>query len=349
MNSFIEYLSFIEHPSSGDELAENTGRFLSELKKIDNFLILKLRALSKPPRIIFNAFPDFNLQKWQKNFASLSEPIPKSGIIVHEGYFYYFLDTSLKEKETLVVLSRQPFTEETQNIFYIWKELNTLIKNFAKNAQNTIHDSQAHLISQVLHDINTLITIVEEEHPPEEQRDYFAYQKSLNNNLLAYIREIETDKTRVPVGDFINSSLALLNRDYFQIKLMINENITDINVDVELFSKAFNEIVKNAIRAVNEDTSKIEIRINIQKDTSPFRSAEWINIDVIDEGEGISEDFIAYVKTPFFTTHKQDGCGGFGLSIADKIITAHGGAMEIHSEQGCGTTISIYLPRVEEE
>ncbi len=61
-----------------------------------------------------------------------------------------------------------------------------------------------------------------------------------------------------------------------------------------------------------------------------------------DTGTGISSDHMEKIYTPFFST-KPDGTG-LGLSISREIIQAHHGKMKIISEQGKGTTVTIWLP-----
>ena len=62
-----------------------------------------------------------------------------------------------------------------------------------------------------------------------------------------------------------------------------------------------------------------------------------------DTGPGIPEDVVDRVFESFFTT-KDNGEGtGLGLSISRGIINKHGGMIEIHSQPGVGTTLSVYL------
>jgi signal transduction histidine kinase len=66
-------------------------------------------------------------------------------------------------------------------------------------------------------------------------------------------------------------------------------------------------------------------------------------VRVVDHGVGISPENLARVFDPFFTT-KTDG-GGLGLAICRDTIRRHGGRMELDSQVGVGTTVTIFLPR----
>lgn len=70
---------------------------------------------------------------------------------------------------------------------------------------------------------------------------------------------------------------------------------------------------------------------------------KMINIQVKDNGSGMTEDQMRNLFKPFFTT-KPDGTG-LGLVIAKKMLTLMNGLIEVKSEKGRGTIVSILLPR----
>jgi signal transduction histidine kinase len=70
---------------------------------------------------------------------------------------------------------------------------------------------------------------------------------------------------------------------------------------------------------------------------------EWARVEVWDQGPGIPPEVRGRVLEPFFST-KPDGTG-LGLAIAHRIAMAHGGDLEVASEPGLGTTITVTLRR----
>lgn len=72
--------------------------------------------------------------------------------------------------------------------------------------------------------------------------------------------------------------------------------------------------------------------------------AEHIEIDVSDTGCGISPQDLPKVKTKFYKANHTRRGSGIGLAVADEIVAMHGGKLEIFSEQGAGTTVTITLP-----
>jgi PAS domain S-box-containing protein len=74
------------------------------------------------------------------------------------------------------------------------------------------------------------------------------------------------------------------------------------------------------------------------------RLAHGVQIEIEDTGRGIPADLLPRVLEPFFTTKPPGKGAGLGLYIAEGIMGAHGGRMEIHSAEGKGTVVRIHLP-----
>ncbi|MCM1329708.1 MAG: HAMP domain-containing histidine kinase [Ruminococcus sp.] len=69
-----------------------------------------------------------------------------------------------------------------------------------------------------------------------------------------------------------------------------------------------------------------------------------IEVDVSDTGCGISPQDLPKVKTKFYKANQTRRGSGIGLAVADEIVTLHGGRLEIFSEQGVGTTVTVTIP-----
>ena len=67
-------------------------------------------------------------------------------------------------------------------------------------------------------------------------------------------------------------------------------------------------------------------------------------IVVEDEGVGIEADVLPYLVDPFFTTKREQGGTGLGLSVSSGIIKNHQGSLSFQSQVGKGTTVTVALP-----
>lgn len=97
-------------------------------------------------------------------------------------------------------------------------------------------------------------------------------------------------------------------------------------------------IIVNSTEAISENG---EI---IFKTSNP--DPDCLKIDIRDNGIGIQEEDITHIFEPFFSTKQGENGIGLGLSIAHGIIQNHKGKIQVKSEPGQGTEISIILPLI---
>jgi len=96
-------------------------------------------------------------------------------------------------------------------------------------------------------------------------------------------------------------------------------------------------LVVNAAQAIPDDREGL---ITIRT----YSDGTFANIEVEDNGLGMSDEILQKVFDPFFTT-KDPGKGtGLGLSVSQKIIQDHGGALTVVSSVGVGSIFKITLP-----
>ena len=207
-------------------------------------------------------------------------------------------------------------------------------------------DIQANLISQYSHDLNSLVELLNETKLSSEPiRFKVEYLEKLIQDILQYVRKLDIYKSSVDLNDLLPAILADINisgKGDFQY--LIENDLGKASLDVELISKAIAAIIDNAKRTANKEIGKIDFIAKRKKTTSIFFNSCWLQIIISDNGPGIPNDFIPMITNPFFTTFKDKGCTGFGLSLAEKIVQAHDGFLKFEKSQPAGTKVIIYLP-----
>jgi signal transduction histidine kinase len=95
-------------------------------------------------------------------------------------------------------------------------------------------------------------------------------------------------------------------------------------------------LVLNAL-AVTPAEGRIRVR------TSPSEGG-GAEIEISDTGPGIPREHLEQIFDPFFTTRGPDEGTGLGLMVCHRIVTDHGGTIEVHSREGEGASFRVSLP-----
>ncbi len=94
-------------------------------------------------------------------------------------------------------------------------------------------------------------------------------------------------------------------------------------------------LIRNAVEAGDGNTI---VSLHTERISSGVRVA------VRDNGRGMNEEQLAHVFDPLYTTRRQCGGSGVGMSIAKGIVQGHDGRMEVRSRPGNGTAVIVELP-----
>ncbi len=82
----------------------------------------------------------------------------------------------------------------------------------------------------------------------------------------------------------------------------------------------------------------------VRVSTTCNRDDDTVSLIVEDEGCGIAESTLPQIMNPFFTTKRDIGGTGLGLSVSSRIVAEHHGRMDVKSEPGAGSTFTVTLP-----
>ena len=169
--------------------------------------------------------------------------------------------------------------------------------------------------------------------------------ESIIKGLRHFARSSENDPfTKNKIIDIINDTIALCSARMQEnnVEIMIEGNFNDLEIDCRpsQISQVLLNLLSNAQHALSNLTENKWIKISLTVEE------EFIQIKIIDNGVGISENIANKIFQPFFTT-KEIGVGtGLGLSISRGIIKDHGGDLFLDRKEK-NTVFVVVLPKIQ--
>ena len=115
-----------------------------------------------------------------------------------------------------------------------------------------------------------------------------------------------------------------------------------VAADPERLLQVFLNLIRNGVEAMAGQTGELHLRTRFERVAPQCGGGAAAVVEIGDQGPGMLPDIQAQVFNPFFTT--KDGGTGLGLPVSLRIVEEHGGAIEVQSEVGQGTTFRVLLP-----
>lgn len=192
--------------------------------------------------------------------------------------------------------------------------------------------------------------------------------KIIVEDLRAFTQLDSAEQQTVKITDLLHSTLNLVQTKYFKI----TDFVTDFTATPELnclpaqLNQVFLNLIINACDAIKtrqqetEDKSKGEIVIGcrlyggdgvvdgvvegVVEEVVEGNGDSIVEISIKDNGGGMTDETKTKLFEPFYTTKEVGQGTGLGLSIAFGIVQKHGGALEVESQLGVGSTFLVRLP-----
>lgn len=163
--------------------------------------------------------------------------------------------------------------------------------------------------------------------------------KSITTSMLSFVRETTYEKKMLNINGMIEKALEIIG---FQGRLREVDVLNDFMAGAPLIHgsegelrQVFLSIITNALDAMH-NKGTLTIKTGTEGNT--------IFIKIGDTGPGIPPGNINRIFDPFFTSKSATGGTGLGLSIASRIISNHGGNIDVTSQEDQGTVFKITLP-----
>jgi signal transduction histidine kinase len=264
----------------------------------------------------------------------------------------------------LGVLGQDEFSRLAETFNAMLTRLETAFvekENLVRQLEDLV-EQQRRFTGDASHEIRTPLTIIKAntslslrgDPSPQEYReameDIDQAADTMNRlvyDLLLLARsdgaQLGRNAVALPVREVLEQCVArVAAQQTAPIRLEVSDEALHVSGNPDEIVRLFSNLLDNAVRYTS-----LQGRITI---TAQGEEA-WVKVAVADTGVGIAPEHLPHLGERFYRVDearsRPDGGAGLGLSICKSIVEAHDGTMEIASEVGVGTTVSVTLPRAE--
>ena len=213
------------------------------------------------------------------------------------------------------------------------------------------------ILSSVLGYAELALNTVEMETPLEKYINGI-YQagiraRDLVRQILMFSRKSEKELKPIQVNQIVKEVLNLLlstTPSNIKIEHIIDSKSLILGDTVQVHQVLMN-LCTNAVYAMEDTGGTMTINLtDVMLDgifVTPYpdlHPGNYIKLEVLDTGTGMTPDIIKHIFDPFFTSKKPGEGTGLGLSVVHGIIKSSGGAILVDSTPGNGSSFTVYLP-----
>jgi PAS domain S-box-containing protein len=171
--------------------------------------------------------------------------------------------------------------------------------------------------------------------------------KGIVENLLKFSRRpIVAKPEPLDIKEALEETFSIIGHQLklknIKLTLDIKPDLAEVIGIINQLQQVFTNLILNAQQAMPESGELKITAYNIFDEKTNVPS--HIRIEFADTGCGISEENLAHLFEPFFTTKLKEKGTGLGLAVSYQIIQDHKGTLEVTSQVGKGTTLTITLP-----
>jgi two-component system, cell cycle sensor histidine kinase and response regulator CckA len=227
------------------------------------------------------------------------------------------------------------------------------------------------LAGGIAHDFNNLLTIIngyshillnalpaaDPNHSAVEQIMKAGERAAtLTRQLLSYSRRQVLQPKLLNLNQLLNGMEAMLRRligEDIELRFAPSRDIGQVNADPGQIEQVIMNLAVNARDAMPRggvltiETGKVDFDAQHRFTHMTLNPGRYVALTVSDNGSGMDAETRARLFEPFFTTKAQGQGTGLGLTTVFGIVKQSGGAVEVSSEPGLGTSVRVYLAGID--
>jgi two-component system NtrC family sensor kinase len=259
----------------------------------------------------------------------------ETNVIGTAGIFKDITEQKLLEAELKVTQAR--LIEASK-----MRALGELVAGVAHELNNPLMASQT-----ILH---VMFKNLSEDFPERERLEIIRKCNDRIEKIVEHLREFsrqtQPDFKEIDINQPVENALIITGQQLLNHNIAIvrefGEDLPKVVGDTNQLEQVFLNLISNARDAMDGVSGPKELRIHSY--VSDRQGEPVVVVSMKDTGEGIPEEYLNKVLEPFFSTKPVGKGTGLGLSLCFGIMEAHGGGLEIESQQGKGTDVRVFLP-----
>ena len=163
-------------------------------------------------------------------------------------------------------------------------------------------------------------------------------------NLKDFARMDQNGQTKpVKINDAVEKAMTIvgaqLRKSIAKIEIDLSEGLPEIQGHFQKLEQVIANILVNAAHAIpDKDKGRLTIRSKFLKKSNA------VLVEIEDNGSGMEPDVVSHLFDPFFSTRRDQGGTGLGLSVSYGLIRDHDGKIGVLSRPGRGSRFTIFLP-----
>ncbi|MGD0463856.1 MAG: ATP-binding protein [Tepidisphaeraceae bacterium] len=229
----------------------------------------------------------------------------------------------------------------------LWLNQRAMIRQEKIVALGQMAAGIAHEVTNPLANMDGLLQLTQ--HKPERMnaeaisklREQIARINAIVQQMRSLVHPADGQQQRLPLNDVVAQTIEMVRIDSRAKRLGIQADLAGDVGAVIIRPQALQQVLVNLL--LNSLDALAEVR-QPKLVVKTSRRERWYVIEVIDNGVGIKPEHLNRVFEPFFTTKPVGKGTGLGLSISYNLIQRLGGMIDVSSQLGVGTTLTIHLP-----